>query len=58
MIGKIALVIFMMFLAGASMAHPGHGAPEAHVHWELWGSIVGLIAIIATLIGVKNSRNK
>jgi hypothetical protein len=27
---RLALILF--FMAGAAQAHPGHGAPEAHLH--------------------------
>ena len=38
----------MLFLAGEALAHPGHGAPEGHMH--AWGIEHGLLFAVIVLL--------
>lgn len=39
--------LIAIFSAGEALAHPGHGAPEGHLHGLGWGHLLWAIAIAA-----------
>ena len=43
-----AIIVF----AGEALAHPGQGAPEAHLHDSGWGHILWVFAIVAVIVWV------
>ncbi len=52
---RLALTVFLSFYLPAALAHPGHDAPEPHVHaiWE-----VLLVALIAVFLVIQIVRRK
>ncbi len=49
---RLALIVFVSFYLPAALAHPGHDAPEPHVHavWEvlLLGALIAVWCVIRT----------
>ena len=52
---RVALFLMVLFHLSFAMAHPGHDAPEPHLHaiWE----VVLLVALIAVFIVIRIRRS-
>ena len=50
-----ALLVFVSFYLPATLAHPGHDAPEPHLHaiWE-----VLLVALVAVFLVIRIVKRK
>ena len=58
---RLALPVLILLLAGKALAHPGHDAPEVHLHdHELLGLwlLVGISAVAAAWIWFSGGREK
>ncbi len=55
---RLALIAFVPFYLPAALAHPGHDAPEPHVHaiWEVL--LVTLIAVFFVIQIVKRKSSQ
>ena len=49
-----ALVLVVLFHLSSAMAHPGHDAPEPHLH-ALWEAVL-LVALIALFVVIRTRR--
>jgi hypothetical protein len=52
---RVALFLLVLFHLSSAVAHPGHDAPEPHLHaiWE----IVLLVAVIAVFVVIRIRRS-
>ena len=46
----------LMIAAGSALAHPGHGAPEGHLHGLGMEHLVLLIVVVGFLIYAQRGR--
>jgi NhaP-type Na+/H+ or K+/H+ antiporter len=55
------LALLLVFLFTRALAHPGHDAPEPHVHalWEVW-VLLGLVVVwaVAYIIRRRSDRRR
>ena len=51
---RVALLLVVLFYVSSAMAHPGHDAPEPHLHaiWE----VVLLVAVIGVCVVIYIKR--
>jgi hypothetical protein len=51
------LAAALVLVPAAALAHPGHGAPDPHIHWEFVA--LGLVGLAATaLVAVRLIRSR
>lgn len=55
--GGLAAVVAL--LPALALAHPGHGAPAFHSHWELAAAALGLVSVAVVSVAVlRRTRRK
>jgi hypothetical protein len=42
--------VVLLLAAGGVLAHPGHGAPEIHLHWWEYGLLAAAVAALITWV--------
>ena len=54
---RMALLLLVVFTQ--ALAHPGHDAPEPHLHaaWEVW-LLLGLLAVVVMITRTVRQRSR